>query len=38
MEFEFWIDNEESDLTLSSEAIIDKKNNVLSFKIENLHT
>jgi hypothetical protein len=38
LEFELWIDNEESDLTISCEAIIDKNNNVLSFKIENLHT
>jgi hypothetical protein len=38
LEFELWIDNEESDLTLSCEAIIDKNNNVLSFKIENLLT
>ncbi|GGB43038.1 DUF7668 domain-containing protein [Fictibacillus barbaricus] len=38
LEFDLWIDNEVSDLTLSCEAILDKNNNVLSFKIENLHT
>ncbi|MCF6137722.1 DUF7668 domain-containing protein [Pseudalkalibacillus berkeleyi] len=38
LEFELWIDDEESDLTLACEAIIDKNNNVLSFTIENLHT
>ncbi|MFF3025389.1 hypothetical protein ACFVRR_22560 [Gottfriedia sp. NPDC057948] len=37
MEFELWIDNEESDLTLSCEATIDKSDNILSFYIEDLH-
>lgn len=37
MELELWIDNEESDLTLSCEAIIDQLDNVLSFSITNLH-
>ncbi|MFD4704136.1 hypothetical protein ACFWM3_04625 [Gottfriedia sp. NPDC058432] len=37
MEFDLWIDNEESDLTLSCEAIIDQSDNVLSFSITNLH-
>lgn len=37
MEFELWIDNQESDLTLSCEAIIDQSDNILSFSIEDLH-
>ncbi|MFF2879282.1 hypothetical protein ACFVR2_23610 [Gottfriedia sp. NPDC057991] len=37
MEFELWIDNKESDLTLSCEAIIDQSDNGLSFSITNLH-
>jgi hypothetical protein len=38
LDFDLWIDNEESDLTLSCQAILDEHDNVLSFKIENLHT
>jgi hypothetical protein len=37
LEFELWIDNQRSDLTLSCEAIIDKNDNIQSFAIENLH-
>ena len=37
IEFDLWVDNQQSDLTLSCEAVIDSYNNVLSFKIENLH-
>jgi hypothetical protein len=37
LEFELWIDNQRSDLTLSCEALIDGNENVLSFCIENLH-
>lgn len=38
LEFELWIDNEESDLTLSCEAIVDENDKVLSFTVEDLHT
>ncbi len=37
MEFELWIDNQESDLTLSCEAMVDDIGNVHSFLINNLH-
>lgn len=37
MEFELWIDNQESDLTLSCEAMVDYIGNVHSFLIHNLH-
>ncbi|MFD2807268.1 hypothetical protein SAMN05216565_10346 [Litchfieldia salsa] len=37
LEFELWIDNHRSDLTLFCEAIIDENNNILAFTIENLH-
>lgn len=37
LEFELWIDNQRSDLTLSCESIIDENDNILSFTIENLH-
>lgn len=37
MEFNLWIDNKVSDLTLTCEAITDEDDNVSSFTIENLH-
>ncbi|MEC1526244.1 hypothetical protein P9D43_30205 [Neobacillus niacini] len=37
LEFELWIDNQRSDLTLSCEAVIDENNNILAFTVENLH-
>lgn len=37
MEFELWVDNRQSDLTLSIEAILDQSGYVLSFTIENIH-
>ncbi|MEH7451135.1 MULTISPECIES: DUF7668 domain-containing protein [Bacillaceae] len=37
LEFELWINNQESDLTLSCEAIIDQSDNILSFSILDLH-
>jgi hypothetical protein len=37
LEFELWIDNQRSDLTLSCEAIIDDNNNIRAFTVENLH-
>ncbi|MTH53975.1 hypothetical protein GKZ89_11210 [Bacillus mangrovi] len=37
LEFELWIDNERSDLTLSCEAIIAKNDNIRAFAVENLH-
>lgn len=37
MEFELWIDDNESDLTLSCEANVDHKGNVDSLLINNLH-
>ncbi len=37
LEFELWINNQESDLTLSCEAIIDQSDNILSFLILDLH-
>lgn len=36
--FDLWIDDEESDLTLSCAVIVDEGDNVLSFTIEDLHT
>jgi hypothetical protein len=37
IEFELWINDQKSDLTLTCEAIIDKESNVQTFLIENLH-
>ncbi|MGB2991947.1 MAG: hypothetical protein WBB47_04880 [Paenisporosarcina sp.] len=37
LEFELWIDNQRSDLTLSCEALIDEYNNIRAFTVENLH-
>ncbi|WP_045523335.1 DUF7668 domain-containing protein [Neobacillus niacini] len=37
LEFELWVGNQRSDITLSCEAIIDENDNILSFTIENLH-
>ncbi|MFC4801794.1 hypothetical protein ACFPA1_20895 [Neobacillus sp. GCM10023253] len=37
LEFELWINNQRSDLTLSCEAIIDENNNIRAFTVENLH-
>ncbi|PEJ28302.1 hypothetical protein CN689_22365 [Peribacillus butanolivorans] len=37
LEFYLWIDNQQSDLTLSCEAILDQNDNILSFTIEDLH-
>jgi hypothetical protein len=38
LDFDLWIDDEESDLTLSCSVIVDERDNVLSFTIEDLHT
>ncbi|MBT2644329.1 hypothetical protein J7I80_18965 [Bacillus sp. ISL-41] len=37
LEFELWIDNQSSDLTLSCEALLDENQKIVSFTIENLH-
>jgi hypothetical protein len=37
LEFDLWIDNQQSDLTISCEAILDHNENILYFTIENLH-
>ncbi|NRF96298.1 hypothetical protein HQN89_36720 [Paenibacillus frigoriresistens] len=37
IEFELWIDNQKSDLTLTCEVLVDKMQNIQSFRIENLH-
>jgi hypothetical protein len=37
LEFELWIDNQRSDITLSCEVIIDENNSIRAFTVENLH-
>lgn len=38
LDFDLWIEDEESDLTLSCSVIVDEHDNVVSFTIEDLHT